>query len=249
MKKIFHLLVSFGFLGLIVAGIQADAASCTPNQTNTGDCTGQLVLSSSASDIGNSGTITNRDAGSTALGMNVSAAISGSLFNSGGITISNAKENNSALNTHNPFAVSLGGNATVRSFLNSGTIAVTNSSSYSTADASAVYAVGLYQYSGNTLKTLTNSSSISVSGAVSASGNAYGIGNFGVIGLSTCGTSTDNESCATTGLLKNSGSINVSNAGNGTSRGINNGNDGNSNAYISRIDNIGSIFKAFRPHN
>lgn len=240
MKKIFHLLVSFGFLGLIVAGIQADAASCTANQTNTGDCTGQLVLSSSASNIGNSGTITNRDAGLTALGLNVSAAISGSLFNSGGITISNAKDNN-ALSTHLPLAVSLGGNATVYSFLNSGTISVTNSSSYSTADASAVYAVGLYQYSGNTLKTLTNSSSISVSGAVSASGNAYGIGNFGVIGLSTCGTSTDNESCATTGLLKNSGSINVSNAGNGTSRGINNGNDGNSNAYISRIDNIGSI--------
>jgi hypothetical protein len=239
MKTIFHLLVSISFVGISVASMTA-RADCTPNESNAGNCVGQLVINSATSTVGNSGTITNTDAGSTALGINVSASVSSTLFNSGNITITNSKGNNS-LSTHFPWAVSLGGNAIVNSFSNSGTISVTNSSSYSTANANAVSAAGLYQYSGNTLNTLTNTSVITVGGASSASGNAYGINNFGVIGLSTCGTSADHESCASVGLLKNSGSITVSNAGNGTSRGINNGSDGSGNAYISRIDNIGNI--------
>ncbi|QWE19205.1 beta strand repeat-containing protein [Polynucleobacter corsicus] len=143
-----------------------------------------------------------------------------------------------------PFGINIGtANKTINALTNSGSISVTNTSTQSTADTSAIYAVGIYQIQASTLKTLINTAAgqISAVGTNIATGNAYGISNFGTIGLNTCGGANDDVSCNAVGLLKNSGAITVSNNGFGTSRGINNGSNGSGIATIYRIDNIGTI--------
>ena len=244
MKKILKLAyVSLFFIGLsfniYVKNIYA--ASCAPNTSTAAasTCDGPLVIDADASNLNNEGTVTNTGTGASNLGIDSSANISGTLSNSGSVSITNLIGS-----TNNPFGINIGStNKTINTLINSGSISATNVSTQGAANTSAIYPVGVYQNQRNTIKTLINTAAgqISITGTSIAKGNAYGISNFGAIGLNTCGGVNDNASCNTAGLLKNSGAITVSNDGFGTSRGINNGSDGSGSASIYRIDNIGSI--------
>jgi hypothetical protein len=222
------------FSALNFFSTSALAATCTANSDVSADCDGPLVVSSAQTDVTNSAGIASVDN----YGINSSAAISGTLLNSSTGTVTVTNTTGASSFTYNPYGISLDGSSTTTNALtNSGTISVTNSSSYSTADNAAAIAAGIIQNSTNTLTTLTNDGTISVTGTSVATGNAYGITNFGTIGSTSCGTSADASGCSSAGLLLNSGSITVTNNGYGTTRGINNAYGG----VIYRIDNTGTI--------
>lgn len=230
-------------VALILGAISswANADPCADNTSTVVDstCDGPLLINTDVSYLDNAGKVINTGTGTSDLGISSTANITGELLNSGVIQLSNLRSS-----SKNFFGINIGdSNKNINALTSSGSIYMTNNSSVSTADKSAIYTVGIYQSQTNTIETLTNTDTnkIYVWGTEEANGNVYGISNFGTIGLSACGGANDDDSCQTVGLLKNSGIITVITDGFGTSRGVNNGSDGSGSAAIYRIDNIGTI--------
>jgi autotransporter-associated beta strand protein len=197
--------------------------------TLTANCAGPLDIYGSIDNIDTANyTITSADAN----GMLIGGDVGDTLLNSGTIDVSLG----SSIGT-DVYGIGIGGTGTtINALINGGIITIDNSGGT---------VAGIYQNANRVLTTLTNTGSINANGSTSAVGNVYGISNFGTIGDVSCDGSSVVTSCSTAGLLLNSGSIyvaNLSSAGSGTSRGINNADTNvGTQGTIYRIDNTGSI--------